>query len=397
LILTTLLNYWRLRLERISQQLQGQNAGRVLQILNGIAKLRAAGAEKRAFTLWAASYSKQKAIAFRIRNLSGALAAFDAGYIVVCFLSLYAAAAFISDDMAPGAFLAFGTAFSQFMGATLAMTTAVTASLNAIALYERVRPILDTPPEVGALQKPPGKLAGSIEINQLSFRYHAAGPLILDDISMKIEPGQFIALVGASGSGKSTLLRLLLGFEKAGSGGIYYDGRSLSSLDAAALRRQFGVVLQSARLMPGNILTNITGATALSLDDAWDAARMAGLEDDIKAMPMGMYTLLAEGAATFSGGQKQRLMIARAIVRKPAILLFDEATSALDNRTQAIVAKNLESLKATRIVVAHRLSTIIKADKIFVIDAGRIVETGNYAELMQRNGRFAGLARRQLA
>jgi ATP-binding cassette subfamily C protein len=203
--------------------------------------------------------------------------------------------------------------------------------------------------------------------------------------------------VGPSGSGKSTLLRLLLGFEKPESGGVYYDGRELAGLDAQAVRRQIGVVLQNGRLMSGDIFTNIAGSSPATLEDAWEAARMAGFDEDIRAMPMGMHTVISEGASTLSGGQRQRLMIARAIVQRPRMLFFDEATSALDNRTQAIVTESLDRLNATRIVIAHRLSTILHADRIFVIEAGRIVQTGTYAELIEQEGLFAELAKRQLA
>ena len=216
-------------------------------------------------------------------------------------------------------------------------------------------------------------------------------------MNIRIEPGEFVAFVGPSGSGKSTLFRMLLGFEKPLSGGVYYDGQDLAGLDVQAVRRQLGVVLQNGKLMPGDIFTNIVGSAPLSHDDAMQAVVMAGMEDDIKAMPMGLHTVIAEGAGTISGGQKQRLMVARAIVKKPRILLFDEATSALDNRTQAIVANSVSQLKATRVVIAHRLSTVIDADRIFVINAGRVVETGSYDELMQLDGQFAELARRQIA
>jgi ATP-binding cassette subfamily C protein len=242
----------------------------------------------------------------------------------------------------------------------------------------------------------PGKLNGAIDISGLSFGYGADGPDVLSDISITIRPGEFIALVGASGCGKSTLLRLLLGFETPRSGAIYYDGQDLSGLDKVAIRRQIGTVLQSGKLIAGDMFTNIVGTAPLTMEDAWEAARMAGLEEEVKAMPMGMHTIINDGATTISGGQRQRMMIARAIVGKPAILLLDEATSALDNRTQATVTSSIAKLKATRIVVAHRLSTIAGADRIFFIERGRIVESGTYQELMALNGRFKTLAERQL-
>ncbi len=242
----------------------------------------------------------------------------------------------------------------------------------------------------------PGDLSGEVELSHVSFRYQADGPLILDDVSLHVKAGEFVAFVGPSGAGKSTIIRLLLGFESPASGSIYYDREDLSGLDRQALRRQIGVVLQDGKLTPGDVFSNIVGSSPLTQDDAWEAARLAGLEEDIHEMPMGMQTVIGEGAATLSGGQRQRLMLARAVVSRPRILLLDEATSALDNRTQADVSRSLERLKATRIVVAHRLSTVRNADCIYVIDGGRIVQRGRYEELMGQKGLFADLAKRQL-
>ncbi len=397
LLLTLGLILWRLIMERQMFQVQGDMASRVFQILNGIAKIRASGAEKRAFSLWASGFSKQKTLDFKTQRIGNYLSVFNAGYVVLASLLLFGTVAFFMPGIDAGSFLSFNAAFAQFFAATLGMTSALTASLNAIPMYERAKPILQALPEVSKSQTSPGEITGVIEINHVTFRYTADGPTILNDISISINPGEFIAFVGPSGSGKSTLFRLLLGFEQPESGSIYYDQQDMSGLDIGAVRRQLGVVLQNGKLMPGDIFTNIVGSSPLTLEDAWEAARMAGFDEDIKSMPMGMHTVISEGAGAISGGQKQRLMIARAIVKKPRILLFDEATSALDNRTQAIVAQSVERLNATRIVIAHRLSTIIKADRIFVIEAGNVVESGNYEELMSKNGRFADLAKRQIA
>jgi len=268
--------------------------------------------------------------------------------------------------------------------------------LNLIPVYERAKPILHATPEVSESKVHPGTMQGRIEVAKLGFQY-GEGAQILKDVSFTAQPGEYIALVGPSGSGKSTLLRLLLGFEKATSGTIYYDNQDIVDLDLNALRRQFGVVLQSGQLMPADILNNIVGSTNLTLEDAWEAARMVGLDEDIKKMPMGMFTVISDGASTFSGGQRQRIMIARAIVHRPRILFFDEATSALDNHTQAIVTASLDQMKATRIVIAHRLSTVIKADRILVLQDGRIVQDGNYEELISVPGLFQDLATRQIA
>jgi len=252
-------------------------------------------------------------------------------------------------------------------------------------------------PEVDPAKPHPGTLVGAIELSNVSFAYAPDMPPVLDDVSLSIKPGEFVALVGSSGSGKSTLLRLMLGFERPTSGGIYYDGHNLDEVDVGAVRRQLGVVLQSGRLMSGDIYTNIVGSSNLKLEDAWEAAAACGLDQDIKAMPMGMHSLVSDGGGTLSGGQRQRLLIARAIVNKPRIIYFDEATSALDNQSQAIVSASMGKLRATRVVIAHRLSTIIHADRIFVLDKGKIVQAGTYGTLMAQDGLFAELAKRQMA
>jgi len=397
LLVSTAIDLWSLSRERQMYALQGHIASRVLQLLNGISKLRSCGAEQRAFALWAKSFTEQKQLDYKISSIANMQTVFDSAYTVVASLLIFSAIAFLQPGLDTGTFMAFNAAFAQFFAATLAVGSALTASLSIIPLYERAKPILNALPEQNPSQTAPGELQGTIDISHVTFRYNEDGPAILDDISINIKAGEFIAFVGPSGSGKSTLFRLLLGFELPESGAIYYNQQDLAGLDIGAVRRQLGVVLQNGKLMPGDIFTNIIGSSPLTLDDAWEAARMAGFDEDIKAMPMGMHTVIAEGAGTISGGQKQRLMIARAIVKKPRILLFDEATSALDNRTQATVAHSIENLNATRIVIAHRLSTVIKADRIFVIVAGQVLETGNYEELMAKNGHFAELARRQLA
>ena len=393
---TLVMNYRALLIERQSAALSGRIASQVFQLLTGIAKLRAHGAERRAFSIWAGLFAQQKALDMRIHRIGNTSATFDAGFSLLCSILLFGAVAFLLPDMRAGEFLSFSAAFGQFLGATMALGSALTSSLSVIPLYERARPVLQAVPEAVASAHEPGKLNGAIDISGLSFGYGADGADVLSDISITIRPGEFVALVGASGCGKSTLLRLLLGFETPRSGAIYYDGQDLAGLDKVAVRRQIGTVLQSGKLIAGDMFTNIVGTAPLTMEDAWEAAKMAGLDEDIKAMPMGMHTMINDGATTISGGQRQRMMIARAVVGKPAILLLDEATSALDNRTQAVVTSSIAKLKATRIVVAHRLSTIAGADRILFIERGRIVESGTYQELMALNGRFKTLAERQL-
>jgi NHLM bacteriocin system ABC transporter ATP-binding protein len=385
--------------QRARFRLLGQLSAMVLQFLIGIAKLRVAGAEPRAFGAWAGAYADQSMLARRTQTLAVALNVCYAVLPLLALMALFAAdAAGGGSRLSTPAFLAFNAAFGQVVGAAVATGVAVTSALQVIPIYERAAPILQTEPEIDATRAHPGELSGAVEVSHVTFRYHPGGPPVLADVSLRAGPGEFVALVGPSGSGKSTLARLLLGFESPEAGAVLYDGQDLSGLDLRAVRRQIGVVVQNARVIPGDILTNIIGSTGLGLEDAWAAARMAGLEDDIKRMPMGMHTIIMEGGGTFSGGQRQRLMIARALVARPRLLLFDEATSALDNRTQAIVSQSLEALRATRIVIAHRLSTIMKADRIYVFQSGRVVQSGTYDALMrEENDLFARLARRQLA
>ena len=302
------------------------------------------------------------------------------------------------EGFSTGSFLAFIAAFAALLtGMTQLGATAVDL-LNVVPIYSRLKPLLEEVPEVDATKADPGALRGQIEVFNLSFRYNPDGPFILADVTFDAHPGEFVAIVGPSGSGKSTLLRLLLGFEQPESGTIAYDGFDAAGLDPWKLRRQLGVVLQHGDLLPGDIFTNIVGsAVDLTLNDAWEAARLAALDTDLEQMPMGMHTFITEGASTLSGGQRQRLMIARALVTKPRIVLFDEATSALDNPTQAIVTESLDRIRATRVVIAHRLSTIINADRIFVLDQGRIVQSGTYDELVNKPGLFHELVKRQIA
>jgi ATP-binding cassette subfamily C protein len=299
--------------------------------------------------------------------------------------------------MTTGDFVALSAIFMNILSAMLQLSGASLELMIIFPLAERLRPIVQTLPEFDEAKAHPGDLSGEIEVHHVTFRYLKDGPAILKDLSLRIRPGEYVALVGGSGSGKSTLLRLLLGFEKPESGSVFYDGHDLTSLDIREVRQQLGVVLQSSKLMPTDIYRNIIGSRNLTVNDAWEAARMAGLDRDIKNMPMGMHTVVSEGGGTFSGGQRQRLMIARALVNKPRIIFFDEATSALDNETQRVVTQSMDSMQATRIVIAHRLSTIINADRIFVLHLGELVQSGSYAELMSEGGLFAELAKRQLA
>jgi NHLM bacteriocin system ABC transporter ATP-binding protein len=388
----------QLRYQRRETEMMGKVSSLVLQLLTGIAKLRVAGAEMRAFTVWAGQYSVQKSNAVKAQSAANAVLVFNSASTVLTSMIVFATVVFfMGGSVSTGDFVAFNAAFAQFLFASAGITTAFTTILQAAPFYERAKPIFQALPEVDTERPDPGELRGRVEFNHVSFRYDPDGPLVLDDVSLQAEPGEFIAIVGPSGAGKSSLFRQLLGFEEPETGSVYYDEHDLSEINVQAVRRQMGVVLQNGRMMSGTIFQNIASVSQLTMDEAWEAARMAGFDRDIEMMPMGMFTFLGEGSTTISGGQRQRLMIARAIASRPRILLFDEATSALDNRTQAIVSASLENLKATRIVIAHRLSTIMNADRIYVLKAGRVVQSGTYAELMEQEGPFRELAERQLA
>ncbi len=395
--ITGLLTWLSLSSTREVQDIDGKIASLMFQMIGGIAKLRVAAAERRAFAVWAGLFRRKKQLGFEAGTLQNYAEVFN-GILPLCAsMAIFATVAFAAPgQISTGSFIAFSAAFGAFLSAGIALSTTALELLQLVPVFEGAQPIFAAVPEADASKPDPGELFGRIEASHLSFRYREDGPLILDDVSFTAEPGEFVGFVGPSGSGKSTTLRLLLGFEAAESGAIYLDGQELDSVDITAVRRQMGVVLQSGRLTTGSVFSNIVGASALTRDDAWEAARMAGLDADIEQMPMGMDTVISEGGSTLSGGQRQRLLIARALVNKPRLLLFDEATSALDNRTQRIVSESLERLNATRIVIAHRLSTIQNADRIFVFERGRVVQSGTFETLQQEEGLFKRLVSRQL-
>ena len=383
---------------------QGQLFGVMVQLIDGVAKLRVAGAEARAFAYWGKQYSQQLHLILSTQAIEDILAVINKVLPALTNAILFGLAVTMlqqsqaqGGSFSTGTFLAFNTAFGALIGGVTGLSSTVIDVLEIVPLWQRAQPILQAIPEADASKIDPGRLAGKLTIDQLSFRFRADSPLTLDRVSFHAEPGEFIALVGPSGSGKSTLLRLLLGFETSESGSIDYDDRDLASLDIQAVRRQLGVVLQSGRLMSASIFDNIAGNALMTLDAAWEAAQMAGFAEDIAAMPMGMHTVVSEGGTNLSGGQRQRLLIARALALKPKILLFDEATSALDNRTQAIVSASLDRLQVTRLVIAHRLSTIRNADRIYVLQAGQIIQQGSFTELANQAGLFAQLMARQMA
>ena len=391
--------YASLRAQRRLEEVEGRISSLVLELLTGISKLRIAGAEVRAFNVWAKAFSTQEKLAYDVKDLQNKFDVVEAVYPLLSTIAIFYIVAELSatGKFSTGAFMAFNAAYGMFVSSVLELVGTAIELAHVVPTYERAKPMLDSVPEVDEAKAHPGELRGEIRVSHVRFRYAEGTPPALDDVDFTIAPGEFVAIVGTSASGKSTLLRVLLGFEHPESGGVFYDGQELSALDVTAVRRQLGVVLQNGELMAGDIYENVSGSRQLSVDQVEDAIIAAGMEEDIAAMPMGLHTVISQGGRSLSGGQRQRLLIARAIAMKPHIIFFDEATSALDNRTQAIVGESLEQLQATRVVVAHRLSTIKNADRIIVLERGRVVQMGVYEDLVASEGVFAELAKRQIA
>lgn len=384
----------QMNLSTRQMELSGKESGMTYSLITGIQKIKLAGAEKRAFARWGNLYAQSAKLeygppAFIELNSVIALAISLVGTIVMYSMA-------VKSGISVADYYAFDTAYGMVSGAFGALAGIALNIAQIKPMLTMVKPFFDAVPEVSDGKQVLTRLSGGIEMNNVSFRYSENMPLIIDNLSLKIRPGQYVAIVGKTGCGKSTLMRLLLGFEHPQKGAIYYDGKDLERIDLRSLRRRVGVVMQSGKLFQGDIYSNIViSAPWLSQDEAWEAAELAGIADDIRMMPMGMNTIISEGSGGISGGQRQRLMIARAVAPKPKILMFDEATSALDNLTQKKVSESLDALKCTRIVIAHRLSTIKQCDRIIVLDQGKIIEDGKYDELIAKNGFFAELVARQ--
>ena len=381
------------RVQRQWWQMEELLSGLVLQSINAVSKFRVAGAGNRAFSHWAREYAKKQKLSLEVQIVKDRMRLFN--MVTPTVASALAFLYLLSHPVGLAAFLACNAVMVVFLAALVSATDSFSGLILIANLWQGLRTILSVKPEVDESKAHPGRLRGALAVENLTFRYRADGPMILDGVSITAKPGECIALTGPSGSGKSTLLNLMLRFETPHSGAIYLDGRELSSLDITAVRRQIGVVTQDVRIMAGSVFESICCGGVNTMDEAWEAARAAGLAEDIEAMPMGMHTVVSEGGSNLSGGQRQRLLIARALVLKPSILIFDEATSALDNRTQAIVSESLNRLKATRIIVAHRLSTIRQADRIYVIEKGKVVQQGRFEDLVNQPGLFARLVSRQ--
>jgi ABC-type bacteriocin/lantibiotic exporter with double-glycine peptidase domain len=363
-------------------------------VVSGIQKVKLTGAEKRVFARWGNLYSKNAELLYNpplFIKLNGVI---SIAITLIGTIVIYNQA--LVNHVSPAEYYAFNTAYGMVFGAFMALFSVAITAANIKPTLEMAEPILKAEPEISGNKETLARLSGMIEIVNLTFKYTENSPIIIDNLSLKIKPGQYVAIVGKTGCGKSTLVRLLVGFEKPDKGNIFYDGKDLSTVDLKSLRKHIGVVTQNGKLFSGDIYSNIViSAPQLTLDEAWEAAKIAGIDEDIRRMPMGMNTLISEGSGGISGGQRQRLMIARAVAPKPKILIFDEATSALDNITQKKVSNALDRMNCTRIVIAHRLSTIKQCDRILVFDGGHIVEDGTYDELIAQNGYFADLVSRQ--
>ena len=369
--------------------------GMVFALFSGIQKIKLSGSEKRMFGRWAKKYRESADLEYNPPLILKIAPVFNVIFTFGNLLVLYYVAAV--NHVSAADYIAFTASYGMVSTAVMGLAGITNVISDIKPVMEMVEPILTTLPEIEEKKKVVTKINGSIELSNISFQYSPDGPKILDNLSLKIRPNQYVAIVGKTGCGKSTLMRILLGFEKPQTGAVYYDGKDLNSLDIKSVRRNIGVVMQNSSLFSGDIYSNIVvSAPWLTLEEAWEAARMAGIAEDIERMPMNMHTIISEGSGGISGGQKQRLMIARAIAPKPKIIMFDEATSALDNITQKQVSESLNSLRSTRIVIAHRLSTIKQCDRIIYLENGRIAEDGTFHELVEKDGLFAQLVKRQM-
>ena len=399
IILATILfslitTFYQMKYSKKQMEIAAEESGMSYALITGVQKIKLSGAEKRAYARWSKLYAKQVELAYNPPMFLRANAAFSSIISLTGVLIMYFMA--VQSGVSVADYYAFNTAYGMVSGAFMSLAGIATTIARFKPILDMAKPIMDAVPEVSEGKLVIERLSGGIELNNVFFRYSENMPLVINNLSLKIRSGQYVAIVGATGCGKSTLMRIMLGFEKPQKGAVYYDGKDLNSIDLKSLRRKIGVVMQNGKLFQGDIFSNITiSAPQLSMDEAWEAAEMAGIAEDIRRMPMGMHTIISEGSGGISGGQRQRLMIARAIAPKPKILMFDEATSALDNLTQKIVSDSLDKLKCTRIVIAHRLSTIRHCDRIIYLEKGQIVEDGTYDELIAKNGKFAELVERQ--
>ena len=393
-VLTVSASLIQIRLSKRAMELDAKQTGMSYSMITGVQKIKLAGAEKRIFSKWMNLYADEAKLKYNPPMFLKINGVINLGVTLVSTIVLYALAA--GNGIDPSSYLAFNAAYGSLMGSFMSLAGIALQSASIKPILDMAEPILNAEPETSDNKEMVTSITGAIEMNNVYFRYNENMPYIVNDMSLKINAGEYIAIVGRTGCGKSTLMRLLLGFEKPERGAIYYDGKDMKNLDMCSLRRKIGAVTQNGGLFQGDLYSNIViSAPDLTLKDAWEAAEIAGIADDIRAMPMGMQTMVSEGQGGISGGQRQRIMNARAIAPKPKLLFFDEATSALDNKTQKQVSEALDKMGCTRIVIAHRLSTIKNRDRILFLEGGKIAEDGTYDELIAKGGLFADLVERQ--
>ena len=372
-------------------------AGRLFQIVGGITKLRVESAEGSAFAIWARDYREQKRAEVGLGEIEGHSRAFGTALpFLAGGVLLFSVVAMGDRNIPISDFLIVYTVFLVFQSAIARLGESLGTIAATLPAFQHMRPLLAAVPETEAEGEPVEYLGGEILFDQVSFRYDSDGPLILDNVTIHIHPGEFVAIAGESGAGKSTLFRLALGIDRPTSGTVYYDGRELRHLNLKQLRRHIGTVPQSVGLHPQDLWDNLVGHhDDVKSEELWTAARTADVEDQIRKMPMGMMTMVGTSGAVLSGGETQRITIARSVIRNPRVMLFDEATNWLDNESQAKVMQNLTALTSTRLVIAHRLSTLEQADHIYVMQAGKIVQSGTFDELIAVDGVFRELVKRQ--
>ena len=379
---------------KLLSSLSSKEAGVTYEMINGIQKIKLSGAEKRFFAKWANAYSKTAKVKYKPNIIIRLAPAITLLITLMGNVYLYHIAA--ENNIPVGAYMAFIAGYGVLSAAFASLTEMMESIFIICPVFELVRPILEAEKESGQGRTILESISGNLKLEHVSFKYPESESLIIDDLSLDIKEGEYVAIVGSTGCGKSTLVRLMLGFEKAIEGKISYDGMDIKDIEPSSLRRNIGTVMQNGTLFHADILSNIIiSSPSLGEEDAWRAAEIADIAEDIRNMPMKMKTVISEGQGGISGGQKQRIMIARAMVHEPKILIFDEATSALYNKSQRSITEAIGRLNCTRIFIAHRLSTIKNADRIIMLEGGKIVEEGTYRELIDREGKFAELVDRQ--
>ncbi|WAS95765.1 peptidase domain-containing ABC transporter [Nannocystis punicea] len=396
--------YWATR--RIQRELmteglavQAKTSSYEVEMLTGIETLKSMGAEYRAVDRWSNLFVDSLNVSLRRGRLDAMLSSLLDAFSMAAPLAILGVGTklVLDGDLGLGAMLGLSALGSGFLR-PMSTLVGVALKFQVLGSYlERIEDVMQTEPEQDATRvKRAPRLSGRIHAESVTFRYSESVPPAVREVSVRVEPGQFVAVVGASGAGKSTLAKLLVGLYSPQGGRVLYDGLDIASLDLRSVREQLGVVTQRGDLFGVSVRENIAlGRPEISLDEVIDAAKRAAIHDEIAALPMGYDTILADRGASLSGGQRQRLVLARALVGKPAMLLLDEATSNLDTVTEAAIQRSLASLRCTRVVIAHRLSTVVDADLILVMDGGRIVESGTHRHLLSHGDVYRRLYERE--